>query len=253
MIHVKYNGRMGNNLFQFAMGKILAEELDQGIDSYKGQFSDSILCDGIIQSQTTSRHTTTTLTGNIVNLDSKPPGDIILDGYFQRSEYYLPHRDKIKQWFALPESDFEPNEKDIILHIRRSDFGWDCNNGMLPLAFYGDILENGDYDKVYITGGCSHAGESKDIDNQVLKYFEKYNPIYVDESPIDTFRMIKKFKTVVQSMSTFCWWACFLSDDVKQVYTPIVNEGYWTKDGDVDLRIDNDKYIYIDNIDVEKF
>ena len=252
MIQIRYHGRWGNQMFQYSMGRILAESMGHGLEPYAGEnaeylpncqieFSDLNLWQGPL----------TVLTGNKVEMTGTPCGHIILDGYFQRSEYYIPHREEIKKWFEVPEIDFVPNDNDILLHIRRSDFGYPNNAGMLPLDFYGDILKNTSFNKVYITGGVSHRGNQKDIDIDVINYFEKYNPIYMKGNSIKTFRAIQKFKIVVQSMSTYCWWACFLSDKVEKVYMPITNTGYWSgSHGDIDLTINDSKYIYIKNIDV---
>jgi hypothetical protein len=70
-------------------------------------------------------------------------------------------------------------------------------------------------------------------------------------SSIRTFKAIQKFDNVIQSMSTFCWWACFLSDKVKKVYTPITKNGYWKISNDINLRIPDNRFIYINNVDVE--
>jgi hypothetical protein len=250
LVNIKYNGRFGNIMFQYALGRIIAEELGH---SMFGDMETLIHKDTIsmfnhfdlpksINGLSCHSVQNENLTGHQIDLQSIltnfTPRNIILDGYFQRAEYYLPHRDKIKQWFVLSDIDFEPNEKDIILHIRRSDFI--IVSTPVPLSFYSEILDNGDYDNVYIAGG------NQDIDNTVISHFKKYNPIYVDKSAIDTFRMIQKFKNVVQSMSTFCWWSCFLSDNAKCIYTPIPKHGYWSDERpEIDLIINEDKYINI--------
>jgi len=254
MIYIKYNGRFGNNLFQYAMGRILAEQYGHGLGSYKGENSVSLLnCQRALQDKYSWTGPFITLSGNRVELTAVPSGSIYLDGTFQRAEYYIQHRDKIKKWFEVPEIEFRPKNEDVVLHIRRSDFGYKHNGGMLPLDYYGDILDNNEFGQVYITGGCSHFGEKKDIDDQVKEYFQKYKPLYITSDAIKTFRAIQKFKNVVQSMSTFCWWASFLSDEAERIYTPITNDGYWQKNGDINLMINNDVYVYVDNLKVEKF
>jgi len=252
MIIIKYIGRFGNNLFQYAFARILAESMGHGLDTYAGENAEYLPnCQAEISDRNFWNGPWIELHGNKVDITNIPSGNIITEGFFQRSEYYIPHRKEIKKWFEVSEIDFVPDDNDILLHIRRSDFGYKNNAGMLPLDFYGDILKNISFNKVYITGGVSHAGNLSDIDNNVIEYFKNYNPIYMKGNSIKTFRAIQKFKNVVQSMSTYCWWACFLSDKVEKVYTPITNTGYWSgSHGDIDLTINDSKYIYIKNINV---
>lgn len=253
MVEIKYNGRFGNNLFQFAMGRIIAIDGQHGLKSYRGENWEYFNIDDLPETRLVSGQTIV-LTGHEVKLSlGVPIGHIILDGYFQKAKYYIPHRKYFQKLFAVPEIEFQPEPDDVFLHIRRQDFGRKCNGGMLPFQFYKDILNSNKFGKVYISGGVAHTGGQKDVDESVHNAFKEYNPIYINSPSIRTFRAIQKFTNVIQSMSTFCWWATFLSDECKKVYTPITTSGYWSKDSDIDLRVNDEKYIYIEEIDVEYF
>lgn len=256
MIYINYNGRFGNNIFQYCIGRIIAEKYGHGLERYKGennQFFEN--CKVELQDQSYARtDNISVLKGHYIDFSKCNSSQIVLDGFFQRAEYYLPYREKIKKWFEPPPLyGFSPSKDDFFLHIRRADFGRPWNGGMLPFSFYTDILNTKKFDRVFISGGTAALGGQKDVDEDVINAFKMYDPIYINESSIETFKMIQRFTNVIQSMSTFCWWATFLSDECKNVYTPITTSGYWSKDSDINLRIDDKKYIYIDNVDVEHF
>jgi len=253
MIQIKYHGRFGNQIFQYCYGRILAENYNLHLLPYNGQYSH------LIESETYNGRiiTNPTITINDNSIDYfEYFGNCgyIIDGYFQQWLLYYPWKENIKHWLTFPKTDFKPNTNDIAIHIRRSDFGWPQNSGMLPLSFYTDILESSTFDKLYIFGGCSHNNEQSDFDLKVIETFAKYNPIYFGISAIDDFINIQKFRRVIQSMSTFCWWSSFLSDVSEEIYTPITIGGYWDKENPlVNLRVNETRYKYIKDVKVEKW
>jgi len=61
-------------------------------------------------------------------LADRSPRRIVLDGWFQRHEYYRPHRAKIREWFTFCPSIHVPDAKpDVVVNVRRTDYvqlGW---------------------------------------------------------------------------------------------------------------------------------
>jgi len=122
VIKVNWHGRLGNQLFQYALGRILAEGLGYSLESDSiDTFSatrDKIF--GISISDTVS------LTGQVLDLGLieriKGKRGISLDGWFQRYEYYRPHKEKIRSWFNrdLNRPDKVLSKKDLVIHIRRT-------------------------------------------------------------------------------------------------------------------------------------
>jgi len=257
IIKVIYHGRFGNNLFQYAFARLLAEQMGYGMMEYEGEYAEHF--DGVKNKLwpnigSLAPKTTQVLQGHKVDFNAivadKTPRIIQSDGYYQRYEYYKDHRQKLKEWFKLPEIDFHPHQNDIVLHIRRSDFA--IGDNILPFKWYHKVLELhrenipfNEYAKVYITGGCNQMKTEEDIDHVVMQEFERYKPTYIDEDPITTFRMLQKFTNIVQSQSSYCWWLAFLSDFSKRIYTPIPFKGYWSNERpDIDLIVtDDSRYI----------
>lgn len=258
MIQTVYHGRFGNNLYSFLLSHLLANEFNLNMLPYDGQYSHLIdmnfKSDGRILNNFIH-----IIDENIEEcLNFLRGGDnslaIRLDGYFQKSKYFIPYREQIKSWIKYKDPiDFVPEKNSIILHVRRSDFGFNFNSGFLKLSYYTNILESlPSFDKVYIVGGCScNNSNHKCIDETVIKTFEKYNPIYPNLDAITEFQMIQKFNTVIESNSTFCWWSTFLSDRAETIYSPkTINGGYRDTD---DLDIPNDsRYIYV-KTEIEKY
>lgn len=99
MIEVIYDGNLGNNLFQYCFGRILAETL-----GYK-LVADPILgfpkTYDFVNGDSYYNINPITLRGQKPNLDflneANPKHHILLTGYFQRYEYYRPHGNSIKQ------------------------------------------------------------------------------------------------------------------------------------------------------------
>jgi len=242
MIYIDYPGRLGNNLFQYAFGRILAEEHGHGMGVYAGEHADILTnCNEPIKQTNEFSNNLVQIKGHDINLSDIPMSDLRISGYFQRKEYYLAYTDKIKKWFWMPEHENEYGDNDVCLHVRRSDFG----NNTIPLSFYSDILDKENFDNVYITGGIN-TPYGTDIDTSTIDYFAKYNPTYIEEDPVTAFRIMKKFKNVVQSTSTYCWWACFLSEHAEKIYTPLASFGYWSNERpEIDLIIEDKKYINI--------
>jgi len=155
-----YRGRLGNNLFQYAFSRIIAEDLGYSLNPYKGEFESSFVnCkEPLVSTKTESNNQHEFLTDGNFDFESvlnnKTTRTILCDGYFQKHSFYDNYRCKIKKWFELaPLSDFTVSEKDIILHIRRSDFI--LSDSVLPFNWYDKILQAGSWGKIYITGGCN--------------------------------------------------------------------------------------------------
>ena len=240
MVSIEYKGEFGNNLFQYALARIISEELGYELKTefpYVG-FPNIVSLDG-----KTIESPKEVLEGHIIDLNgvlsNKEDRNIIVSGYFQRIEYYLDHKDSIKEWFFLPEhkNSFNIGRNDIVLHIRRGNFK--KTSAIVDLGFYVGVLDNDSHDRVFVCG--------RGIDGKTKRVLAKYDPIYVDNGPIEDFKFIKKFNKIVQSTSTFCWWAAFLSD-AEEIYVPRSKTGYWGEGTDIDLDINGENYIYINGV-----
>ncbi len=252
----KYNGLLGNQLFQFCLGKVLADELNF-----------SLKCPPIFGFPETHLHNnvklpahlrTERLTGHVINFkaicQNKDPRIIKLEGIFARYEYFKNHKQKIRTWLRFKEPiDPHPNPNDIVLHVRIQP-----GTGVeLPFDYYHKVLSIAQYDRVYIcTNHPTHP---------FLKNFTKYNPIIKKATPLnsllneygkqydkmipyvlDDFKFITSFNKIVAAQSTFSWWAALISD-ATEIYAPLPRHGIMSKERpDVQLTgIEEPRYIYI--------
>ncbi len=247
MIEVKYRGRLGNNLFQYCFGRILAEELGYALKA------DPI--PGFPNTQTEvkghdySSYSTKILSEHHVNLGTilrdNTKRKIVLNGFFQRYEYYKSYKDKIRSDWLKSSVKLKKNlgEDDILIHIRLRDYLTHTPESLLPFSFYEEVLDKAEYSRVLI---CTDQPK-----HQFIKKFKKYDFTLKHSSPLEDFNFIKSAKKIIQSQSSYSCWAAFLSQ-AEDIYTPQPLEGYWSDQRpDVDLIVDDeDRYIYVKCKDV---
>src|SRR5260221_634203 len=106
---------------------------------------------------------------------------------------------------------------------RRRCRSWDyaINDWVLSLSSYRKLLDEVAHDRVFVCG--------TGIDDGVRAALAAHDPLYYRARPIDEFRFIQKFDRIVQSNSSFCWWASLLSN-ATAVYTPRPDRGYLSKE-----------------------
>lgn len=139
------------------------------------------------------------------------------------------------------------NSNDLVLSVRLGrDYLGQHRYRLLIGDYFKIILDNTDYDRVFIT--------SQDPYNPILEDLYKYDPIFLDHiSALHTFNFVRLFNNIALSQSTYSWWAGFLST-ADRIYFPITKDGPWSygpnqrkkwKDFNHDLMVDEPKYQYI--------
>jgi len=263
-------GRLGNDLFQYAMGRILAEQLDFALDCRQEPTPPGRRIAGRaldVGAQAALGDLTRFFPGAPLHMPGRRAGSpvqsfewmpgvkwngqtidlpavlqdqrrrqIRLRGWFQRYEYYAPHRHSIRQWFRMPSIrvPWRLRPADVLVNIRRgADYG--LNNWTMPLSYYEDALTSfPSLGQVYVCGTC--------IDDNVRAHLAKFRPIYYDADAMHHFRFIQRFDRIVLSNSTFAWWAAFLSD-ASAIIAPRASHAYaFTGFGDVDLHMRESRY-----------
>lgn len=245
MIDVRYIGRFGNNVFQYLIGRIIHEKLNYAITTSPPLYTD-------VMPHITGRHYFSPveyLNGNLIDIDGicNNTNDrlIVLDGFFQRYEYFKPYKKQIYDWLKLPISPLEsPTDADLVLHVRGGDLldgngRKEFNNTHPPAPFwyYAEIIENTAFDKLYI------VTERKNdiVANKIAK---QYDGIIVSQSLYEDFNFLYNAKEIVLSLSTFAWWAAWLSS-AEIIHFPFL--GMWHPDNNrnhLDLAVNEDRYIY---------
>jgi hypothetical protein len=265
-VNVNFVGQFGNNLFQYAIGRIIAEHLGfelrcqqqltpmNPMDS--GSFTtlkDLIKHFPYAPLYIPGRSYTSPIQsfelqpdsnwdGQIIDLEEvlndRSPRHIRLSGYFQRYEFLQTHLDKIRHWFWFKEvpTPFNITANDVLVNVRRGiDYG--VLSWVLPLSYYEKALsELSHIGNVYVCG--TH------IDDEVRKGLSRYRPIYFDGTPIEHFSFIARFKRIILANSSFSWWAAFLSN-ANEIYAPRSRNGRlyaFTGYSGVDLNMRESRY-----------
>jgi hypothetical protein len=274
MVTVHWQGRLGNQLFEYAIGRILAEELGYKLNcqSLNG-FSATM--DNVPGKEI---HSQISFTGQDLDLvfitTHKDKLGYILCGWFQRYEYYQPFKEKIKSWFNRDKKNGSVilTPQDMVIHIRRtqlsavdSKINYVCENGflkvggdkvkfqsqlniqsgtviqanedLLPFEYYSNILDGEIFKRLFIITDCPH--------DPFLKLFDRYHPQIVSGDLMDDFNVLRSANRIVMSMSTFSWWGSFLSDATK-IYMPDVGYGIWGPRFQVNLKVtDESRYKFV--------
>jgi hypothetical protein len=253
---VDFLGRLGNNLFQYSLGRIIAETLGYRLTLARSQpdnfmiktnfegYVDKLFPSAIsVLGRSFERPTELYGTpgkrqqidlGYIIN--NHADRRIVLHGYFQRFEYYRSYKAEMKQWFHCDPQKMLVNVSadDVLLNIRR---GNEFDNWTLPLTYYDEALQRiGNFDRVYVLG--------TGIDASVKSYLAKYEPIYLDGTIDEHFRSFLNFNKIILSNSTFAWWAGFLSE-ATQLYAARSTDNLiyaFTGWADVDLHMQEPRY-----------
>ncbi|MBS1599288.1 MAG: alpha-1,2-fucosyltransferase [Bacteroidetes bacterium] len=252
MFGVQIEGRLGNQMFQYAFALAQQERLKDEfyIDGYryfffnryfilpsyftlgtsisfKNLFNKSVFYLGhsmkppiVVQDQWFDANT-------FLKQHSRP--GIIYKGFFQSEQYFYNVRDKIKKEFNIKKkhrvnlSDFTGNSKEtIVVHIRRTDyleFGSDDlqYNLSLPDNYYHRCLSELNTDDKNI------LFLSDDME-YVKKNFDFPGAIYSENNTeITDFQLLMQADYLVLSNSTFSWWGAYLNTKVRQVFAP----EYW--------------------------
>ncbi|MDX2067865.1 MAG: alpha-1,2-fucosyltransferase [Haliscomenobacter sp.] len=243
MVEVIYDGNLGNNLFQYCFGRILALKLGytlkaNPIDGFPGTSEK-------ISGKDYSKEQKIYLRGQKVDLsfleNKALKAHIILTGYFQRYEYYQDYRTEIREWLKMDDFLYdEIGENDLVIGVRRGK-DYIPQHG-LPLSYYEKAIQLTKHDRVFI---CSNTND------QFIKYIQKkHNAIVRPPGAIDNILFIKKFKKIIISNSTFLWWAAYLSD-ATEIYFPRPQNGFWAPNEPISKNIqlevlEDSRYIYLE-------
>lgn len=222
-VQINYKGRCGNKIFQYVSARIFSEknelnlltDLDCEIVKTKNhiQYDDDFF--EKVVSLNYSSFDSDELKFNGKNIK------YIFDDFFQNCVYINNNQELVMSFFDLPK--FDKNNEDIVLNIRLDDKvhsnnlenpeNWDRAEIIHP-DYYKKILDSETYKNVYIV-----VDEIKyEWEKKYMSHFEQYNPIIVSKTPEEDFNFIRSFNKIVTSISTFSYWAAFLSDADK-IYT----------------------------------
>jgi len=237
MIEVRYRARLGNWLFQYCFARILAEELGyqlaaESIPQFAGTFTPVL---------GKAFEAPVWECPENANLDEiladRTPRRIVVGGYMQDYRYYRPYREKIRAWLALPPSREQPEPDALVLHVRLGDYrylGW-----VLAPEYYHLIIARERFSRLYVV--------TDEPNSPYLETFARYKPTLVAGSAFGSLRFIRAARRIVLAQSTFSWWGAYLSE-AERIYFPIPRKSLWSRGSRVNLRVDDPRYVYVENV-----
>ena len=248
-------GRTGNNLFQYLTCKIIEKKYGHTyvpigeIENMNAMLMQSkfgcdycsveLLTDFLVIYENDMENV---LKCEIENLYKK---NIVIIGYFQKSDYYLPYRNylietlknsddywldqddakkrrNIKDYFQTQHNQLL-KENDIVISLRLDDFIHidEIKSDILPPEYYLNILEK----EMNKEGKLIIVSDKIQLDweKKYIEYFQKWNPIMVSEDLEKDFALMRDCPILIHSNSTLCWMASFLSEKKTKRYIPKTN------------------------------
>lgn len=243
MIEVIFDGNLGNNLFQYCFGRILATRLGYRLcaTAIPGFRRTNDFIDGLAYPDAPE----IVLRGQRPKLDflqeSSPRYRVLLTGYFQRYEYYKPYRNDICTWLAMDDerSDVDIGCDDVVVGMRRGR-DYIPRHG-LPMSYYDAALSIIKHKRVFV---CTDSPR----DPFVRSFQKRHSAVLRPPGALDNLAFITKFNKIVISNSTFLWWGAFLSN-AREIVFPMPANGFWSDaeplSKNIALEIDDPRFKYV--------
>jgi len=226
------DGGFGNNLFQYFAAEIIKKIYKY--DKVEPTPYINLEFNTVINDELFVKIVNEYIRGNIYEIDTAK--DILLLGFFQRSEIFAHERDYIRSLFTKENNNYISNririsnifkyqtnhtvkssENDLTIHIRLGDFYDKAENKtqIYDPEYLKNIIKTIEYDKLYIITDTI----KEDWEKEYIKEFEELNPIILSGRLGDDFDFLLHSKKLLLSASTLGWLAGYLGD-VTEVHIP---------------------------------
>lgn len=231
-VYFLVQGQFGNNLFQYFAAEIIKKLY--GYDEVQPTFNINLEFNTIVDDQKFKQIITAYINNDDYKLDTSK--NILLMGFFQRSEIFLAMRDYLVPLFNEENMNnisnrikignivkyktkhtIQPEMNDLVLHVRLSDF-IDIEQNRSQIYSPDDlknIIKNITYDKLYIVCNTPTAEWEKEY----IKEFDDLHPIIVSGLLGDDFDFLLKANKLITSASTMSWMAAYLGK-AEEIHIP---------------------------------
>ena len=228
-VYIKYDewGRMGNRMFQYAFGYILAKQ--KGVKLYHKGLPNFNITPSILGVNPVNAIYTRFYGDNYVDMKEllSTDRDIIVDSFVQKAEYYKPFKQELKNVFNV--KPFKCNNDKLIMHVRETDYK--LINQFLGYKVYKQILDKTGFKTATIVTDNSECDTVKQLiaDGCTLNSKGVVNSFNTtsDARAMNDFDTLLQSANIVLSQSSFSWWAAFLGEHDKIIFPGVKNIGQW--------------------------
>ena len=227
-------GQFGNNLFQYFAAQIIREIY--GYDRVYPTFHINLEFNHVIDDAKFKQITYAHGAGQERPYDLDPRKDILLMGFFQRSEIFTAWRDKIRGLFNIDNNDnisnrirignivkyqskhtMHPTAEDLTLHLRAGDF-WNPSTSqsqMFSPEGLKAIIATIPHQRLFIVRQAPAA----DWEREYYAEFDELSPIWINGNLGDDFDFMMRSPKIILSASTMAYMAAFLGQ-ATEVHIP---------------------------------
>lgn len=258
-----YKKNFGNKLFIYSVSRLIADKLgynlivpqnalirreELSVGTYVEQFFPfSSITDRIsVNSPAVVIDDTTVLFHDTVDklVEFSNGKKVISMSYFSKYDYIKPYKEEVRSFLSILKTE-KRKSNDLVLMLRNSR---DDGRFVLPDDYYLNILENEDFDNLYVSFDHIYQHSS------ILQKLSKYEPKLIEGSILDVFKELTSFDKIIACQGTFSFWVCFLSEASK-IYWPLTNDGPNSNNvhfkQHVNLKVDDEdryEFINVENI-----
>jgi hypothetical protein len=206
MISINYQGRLGNNLFQYFTALILSNKFNQKISN---PLSNNIFLNKLIDNDIKYQENLIINDDNINDFLKKTiiNSNLILDGFFQNKNilsYFNENKHFINNTKVAIKGSF--------VHVRLGDINND--ERCCSIQYYQKALQG-------LNGG--YISSDSPNDNIIKQLSNEFNLQIFENSPEETIIFGSQFDNKILSLGTFSWWIGFLGNQ-NNVICPVQTE-----------------------------
>lgn len=225
-------GRSGNNIFQYCMCKLFTIKYGHVYQPYK-YLTDSEKQNSIEVTDANASEILGQCNNSIYS------ANIICNGYFQQSDYYISYREQLMEiiynnnmdyWYcdnhvqyvnmvfnskhSIPDLTVD----DIVMSLRLDDFIQlpDPVSDIIPPSYYLNIIESRNFNRLIIV--CDTIRH--DWERKYLEFFNKWSPTLIQKDIYHDCALYREAPYLIHSNSTLSWIMSFFSKIPKIRYIP---------------------------------
>lgn len=248
MIIVKFQGRLGNQMFQYASALSMSKKfktfflIDNSINSAFLKYFKTRILDFVFLNKVLLKLFKKTIKNTICQVGDEDITDLekifknnsYYDGFFQSEEYFEGYKAYLKKKFVIKKQykilftnkygQLFNDNKIIAIHCRLGDYlNWGSEalggeNMTLPQSYYKNALSQIDKEESY-----KIIIVTDDIQNVANRFDFIVDKMIVSEEEIIDFQILQNANKLIISNSSFSWWAGYLSTKNATIYAP----EYW--------------------------